>query len=582
MYNNDRIHLIKIMSKKDSKKPDGYKLPKSPTGIEGFDEITKGGLPKGRPSLIAGGAGSGKTLFSAEFLINGATKYNEPGVFMAFEETADDLKKNVKSLGYDLQDLIDKKLLYIDHVKIERNEIEETGEYDLEGLFIRLDLAINAVGAKRVVLDTIESLFSGLNNTAVIRAEIRRLFHWLKEKEVTVIITGERDNESAITRQGLEEYVSDAVITLDHRIANQISTRRLRIVKYRGSTHGTNEYPFLIDAEGFTVLPVTSLRLDHDVSKERISTGVKKLDQMLGGYGVYRGSSVLYSGTAGTGKTSLAAHAALAACRKGERILYFAFEESPQQIIRNMKSINVDLEPYVKKGLLNFHAARPTIFGLEMHLVTMHKLIGEFDPSIVIVDPISNLISISNPPEANSMLTRLIDFLKSKQKTAIFTSLTGGEQMLEQTEVGISSLIDTWILVKTIELSGERNRGLYILKSRGMGHSNQIREFVITDKGIDLLEVYIGPGGVLTGTARISQEAREKALGMERRLKIERRQREIQRKRKALEVQIKLMKSEFEAEEEEINRTIEQEEQEERIIAQERTVMGELRGGSKK
>jgi circadian clock protein KaiC len=445
---------------------EGLGLAKAPSGIEGLDEITGGGLPRGRPTLVCGSAGCGKTLLAMEFLIRGATVYDEPGVFMAFEETAEELAQNVRSLGFDLERLQEQKKIAIDYVRIERSEIEEAGDYDLEGLFIRLGLAIDSVGAKRVVLDTIEVLFSGLSNAAILRAELRRLFRWLKDKGVTAIVTGERGG-GTLTRQGLEEYVSDCVILLDHRVADQVSTRRLRIVKYRGSAHGTNEYPFLIDEDGISVMPITSLNLQHEVSDERVPTGIARLDKMLVGGGYYRGSTVLVSGTAGSGKSSVAAHFADAACRRGERCLYFAFEESPGQIARNMRSIGLDLQPWVKKGLLKFQASRANQFGLEMHLASIHKLVQTYDPKAVIIDPISNLSQAGNRTEATAMLTRLIDFLKLNRITAVMTCLTDAQNGLERTDADISSLADTWLLLRDIELSGERNRAMYVLKSRG-------------------------------------------------------------------------------------------------------------------
>jgi circadian clock protein KaiC len=548
-------------------------LPKSPTGIQGLDEITGGGLPKGRPTLICGGAGCGKTLFAMEFLVRGARQFNEPGVFMAFEETAKDLTQNVASLGFDLKDLIAHKKMALDFVYIERSEIEETGEYDLEGLFIRLGQAIDSIGAKRVVLDTIESLFSGLPNPLILRAELRRLFRWLKEKGVTAAITGERGEET-LTRQGLEEYVSDCVIVLDHRVSDQVTSRRLRVVKYRGSMHGTNEYPFLIDEDGILVLPVTSFGLQNIASTDRIPTGVARLDAMLGGAGYYRGSSVLVSGTAGTGKSSLAAHFAEAACRRGERALYFAFEESSSQIMRNMRSIGIDLEPWAQKGLLRFEAIRPTFTGLEMHLTMIHKAVNAFKPQVVIVDPLSSFIIGGNETEVKSMLMRLVDFLKMNRITGLFTNLTLGGGALEQTDVAISSLIDTWLLLRDIEIGGERNRGLYILKSRGMSHSNQIREFLLTDHGVELRDMYVGPSGVLTGSARLAQEAQDQAMQMARKQEIERRQLELERKRNTLEAQIAAMRAEFEAEEAESLKIIGQEQAQETQLAQERVDMG--------
>ncbi|MEN6496262.1 MAG: circadian clock protein KaiC, partial [Thermoguttaceae bacterium] len=477
-------------------------LPKARTGIQGLDEITGGGLPQGRPTLVCGSAGAGKTLLGMEFLIRGTTQYNEPGVFMAFEETTEELTKNVRSLGFDLKQLVADKKLRLDHVRVERSEIEETGEYDLEGLFVRLGYAIDAIGAKRVVLDTIESLFSAFTDQAILRAELRRLFRWLKDKGVTAVITGERGKEGSLTRQGIEEYVSDCVILLDHRVHEQLSTRRLRVVKYRGTTHGTNEYPFIINKRGISVLPVTSLGLAHKASRERVSTGIERLDAMLGGRGIYRGSTALITGSAGTGKTSLVAHFIDAACRRGEKCLYIAFEESPDQIVRNMESIGRDLQQHLQSGLLRFQASRPTLHGLELHLVTLHQAIEDFQPANVVLDPVTNLVQAGTHSEAHAMLMRMIDYLKSLGTTTWMTSLTEGGTV-EQTEVGISSLIDTWILLRNIESSGERNRGLYLIKSRGMAHSNQVREYRLTDHGFEVLDVYVGSGGVLTGSARL-------------------------------------------------------------------------------
>lgn len=551
-------------------------LEKCPTGINGLDEITRGGLPKGRPTLICGSAGCGKTLFAMEFLMRGAMDYGEPGVFMTFEETPEDLAKNFISLGFDLHDMVSRDLIAMDHVRIERSEIEETGEYDLEGLFIRLGNAIDSIGAKRVVLDTIEALFSGLSNAALIRAELRRLFHWLKNRGMTAIVTGE-SGDKLLTRYGLEEYVADCVIFLDFRIEEQISTRRLRIIKYRGSSHGADEYPFLIDESGISILPITSLGLDYPVSTERISTGVPKLDAMLDGKGFYRGSTILVSGTAGTGKTSLSTTFADAACLRGERCLYFAFEESPSQIIRNMGSIGMDLARWVKKGLLKFHSARPSLYGLEMHLVTFHKVIEEFDPQVFIIDPISNLSAAGTASEVKSILTRLIDYLKMKKISTFLTDLTHLGGGLEHTSEEISSLIDTWLLLRDIELNGERNRGLYILKSRGMAHSNQIQEFLLTNQGIGLIDVYTGSGEVLTGSARAAQEAEEKASELVHRRAVDRRFREQERKRKALEEKITALRAEFDAESEELHLMEEEEQTRQSVLADDRLEMAHLR-----
>lgn len=551
-------------------------LQKERTGISGFDEITRGGLPKGRPTLVCGSAGAGKTLFAMEFLVRGATIFDEPGVFISFEETDEELTKNVASLGFDLNQLIADKKLLLDYVFIERSEIEETGEYDLEGLFLRLGYAIDAIGAKRVVLDTLEALFSALPDEGIIRAELRRLFRWLKEKGVTAVVTCER-GEGTLTRYGLEEYVADCVILLDHRVQNQISTRRLRIVKYRGTSHGTNEYPFLIDEQGFSVLPITSLGLGHKAPTGYISSGIARLDTMLNGKGFYRSSSILVSGTAGTGKSTIAAHFIEAACKRGEKALVFAFEESQDQISRNMRSVGIELDKYVKKGLLKFHNARPSSYGLEVHLAIIHKEISDNKPDVVVIDPITNFLAIGDANETKSMLTRLIDFLKSREITAMLTSLTSAGDQIEDSEVGVSSLMDVWLLVKNIESNGERNRGLYLLKARGIAHSNQIREFVLTDHGVELLDAYVGSEGVLMGSARSTQLAREHAAAVERQLIAERKKRQLKRKQEMYEAELVVLKRQYEAERDAILRELDEELAREKVAAAQRLEIARLR-----
>jgi circadian clock protein KaiC len=553
-------------------------LAKTPTGIKGLDEITEGGLPTGRSTLVTGGTGCGKTLLGMEFLVRGARDYGEPGVFMAFEENAEELTENLRSLGFDLAEMVRRKQLLIDAVHIQRDEIEETGEYDLEGLFVRLNHAIDTIGAKRVVIDTLEVLFASLS-ASILRTELRRLFQWLKTKGVTAVITAER-GEGMLTRQGLEEYISDCVILLDHRITDQVLTRRLRVVKYRGSSHGTNEYPFLIDARGIAVLPITSLGLNHHVSNERISTGVASLDSMLGGKGYFRGSNVLVSGTAGAGKSSLAAHFVDAACARGERALYIALEESQSQIMRNMRSIGINLERWNKSGLLNFHTARPTVYGLEMHLAIIQSLIEETKTKVVVIDPITNFNAIGTPLEIKAALMRLLDFLKMNGITTLFTSLTEDAVHAEDSEVGVSSLMDTWILLRNLEYNGERNRGLYVLKSRGMAHSNQIREYILTDHGVDLVNVYTGPGGVLTGTARVVQEARENAEALRRQTEIDRLERDLEHKRASLEARLRAERAEFVVQEEEALKEIAELRLNDATLAQGRLNAAQLRAAN--
>jgi circadian clock protein KaiC len=536
------------MAKARAKPGDLPSIGKSPTGIRGLDEVTNGGLPQGRPTLLCGSAGCGKTLFAMTFLYNGVVEYNEPGVFLAFEERSEDLIKNVGSLNYDIEKLIAEKKLAIDHVEIERTKIAESGEYDLEGLFIRLGYAIDSIGAKRVVVDTIEALFGGLENEQLLRSELRRLFEWLKSKGVTAIITGER-GEGTLTRYGLEEYVADCVILLDNRVHDQLSTRRLRVVKYRGSAHGTNEYPFIIDEKGITVMPITSSGLSHEASIERMPSGIPDLDQMLEGKGYYKGSSILVSGMAGSGKSTMAAHFADAACAFGHRCIYFAMEESPHQIIRNMGSVGIDLQRWVDKKLLRFAARRPSLFGLETHLATMYREVTDFDPAAVVVDPMSALLNSGATGDVHAMVLRLVDFLKARGVTALFTNLGGimGENVT--TEIQISSLMDVWLLLYNRESNGEHNRQLYLLKSRGMAHSNQVREFIMSSDGIKLREAYVGLEGVLTGSARLAQEAKDKAATLVREQQMERRSRELERKRRDITAQIEILQAQLASEE---------------------------------
>ena len=506
-------------------------IAKSPTGIDGLDEVTFGGLPQGRPTLLCGAAGCGKTLFAMTFLYNGAVAFNEPGVFIAFEEQPEDLIKNVGSLSYDIERLIEQNKIVVDHIHLDRNEIEEAGDYDLDGLFIRIGFAIDSIGAKRVVIDTIETLFGGLDNQAVLRSELRRLFEWLKSKGVTAIITGER-GDGTLTRYGLEEYVADCVILLDNRVHDQLSTRRLRVVKYRGTAHGTNEYPFIIDQEGITVMPITSSGLAHDAWTERVSTGIADLDDMLEGQGYYKGSSILVSGMAGSGKSTVSAHFANSICQAGQCCIYFALEESPQQIVRNMRSVGLDLQQWVDRGLLRFSARRPNLYGLETHLASMHREVKEFDPAAVVVDPISALMGAG-----------------VAGVTALFTNLGAGSAETATTEMQISSLTDTWLLLYNRETNGEHNRQLYLLKSRGMAHSNQVREFLMSAGGISLREVYVGPDGVLTGSARLAQEAKDRADRLLRTQEVERRTREIVRRRREIAAQIETLQAQLASEE---------------------------------
>ncbi|OHB50252.1 MAG: KaiC 1 [Planctomycetes bacterium GWF2_41_51] len=551
-------------------------LEKCPTGIGGLDEITNGGLPKGRPTLICGSAGCGKTLLAMEFIVRGITEYNEPGIFMAFEENADELAVNVASLGMNVKELVRQKKMAVDYVHIERSEVEETGEYDLEGLFVRLGSMIDGIGAKRVVLDSVEALFAGLPNEAILRAELRRLFRWLKTKGVTAIITGEK-GEMTLTRHGLEEYVSDCVIFLDNRVINQVATRRLRIIKYRGSQHGTNEYPTLIDETGLSVLPISALGLIYPVSNARISTGIPRLDTMFGGKGYFRGTSVFISGTAGSGKSSVAAAFADSACSREEKCLYLSFEESPEQILRNMNSIGINLSKWTKKDLLRFRSVRPTLYGLETHLVSIHKLVDDFKPRVVVVDPITNLNAIGETDEIKAMMTRLIDFLKNNQITTIFTSLTGGGAASEQSEVGISSLMDTWLLLRNIETDGERNRLLYILKSRGMAHSNQVREFILSDNGIQLRNVYVGSGMVLTGSARLVQEAKDRSMELSDSQSSQRKQLELRQQQLAIDAQIASLKAQTEAINTEMKLIADNNRRKEAMIIQQKKEMSRLR-----
>lgn len=529
-------------------------LPKTPTGIVGLDAVMGGGLPEGRSTLICGPAGCGKTLLAMEFLVRGVTQYGEPGVFIAFEESADDLVANFASLGFDLPAAEAAGQLVLDHVNVERGEMEETGDWDLDGLFIRLAASIDRVGAKRIVIDTIETLFGAFSNSAILRTELHRLFAWLKERGVTAVITGER-GDGTLTRHGIEEYVSDCVIVLDHRVTEQNSTRRLRILKYRGSLHGTNEYPFLIGESGVSVLPITIRSPRNDVSAERVSTGVPRLDAMLGNGGFYQGSTVLVSGTAGTGKSTLAAQFCDAACERGERAMYFAFEESQAEIVRNMASVGIDLLQWVESGLLQFRCSRPSILGLEAHLFAMQSLVDEFAPSVVVMDPVSDFLRVGTAGEVAAMLLRQVDFLKCRGVTALFTSLNGQNEPA-RADQQLASLVDTWLHVQSTEGNGEHNRLLYILKSRGMAHSNQIREFLLTSQGIELADVYVGPQGVLTGSARQAQEARERSDGQNRLEDLDHRRLNLERRREAVAAATAALWREFEDEADTVERLL--------------------------
>lgn len=523
-------------------------VAKAPSGIGGLDVVTGGGLPRGRTTLVGGVAGSGKTLLALEFLIHGAKEFGEPGVFLAFEETPEDLIANVASFGFDVGALMNAGMLTIDHVELDPGELSSVGAYDLDGLFIRLGHAIDAIGAKRVAIDTIEALFAGVPDMAVLRSELVRLFRWLKEKGVTTVLTGELTDGTA-TRHGLEEFVSDCVITLDHRVEAESSVRRLRVVKYRGSSHGTDAYPFLIDLDGISVVPLSAVGLEYAVSHERISTGIPDLDAMLGGEGVYRGSAVLLSGTAGTGKTSIAASMVDAACRRGERCIYFSFEESADQIVRDLGSIGMDLQRWVDAGLLRFRSKRPTSYGLEMHLNRMQRRIDDFEPSVVVVDPITSLNAISDPRSVGSTITRLMNVCRTRGITSLFTSLTTGGDPLEATTANISSVADVWMLVRDIEAAGERNRALNVVKARGLAHANQVREFVVSDRGIALVPVHIGQDGVVTGSARQRQVAHERLLELERSHASERARLDMELRRQRHLAAVAALEAEFAAEE---------------------------------
>lgn len=527
-------------------------LEKVPTGIRGFDPVTQGGLPARRTTLLCGGAGCGKTIFAAEFLVRGALKFGEPGAFIAFEETETDLVANFGSMGFDVVGLQKRNLLSIDHVRVDPAEAEENGAYDLEPLFLRISAAIDRVGAKRLVIDTLETLFIGLKDHTTVRSELRRLFRWLGQRGVTSIVTAEK-GDGVLTRHGFEEYVSDCVILLDHRVRDQVSTRRVRVVKYRGSSHGSNEYPFIIDPQrGISIIPITSSDLRHDVSDARVDTGIPTLNLMLGGTGYFAGSTVLVSGNAGVGKTSIAAHFAAATCGAGERTLFVSYEESPSQLSRNARSIGIDLAGPLASGLLRVVAHRPTTFGLEAHLALLYSLVEDFEPRVVIVDPIGSMHDAGADRDAQLMLVRLVDLLKARGITALLTSLTHTVLPVETSDTSISSIVDTWLALRGTESNGERTRVLSIMKSRGMSHSNQIREFMITPRGVELVAPYVGAAGVLTGTARVVQEARDASEARRRQDARRRVTQLLDAKRSALERRIAELRAEFAAEEVEL------------------------------
>jgi len=564
------------MDDTDDKK---FILEKASSGVPGFEDITHGGLPRGRPTLVCGSAGCGKTLFGMQFLVKGAIEKDEPGVFVAFEETESDLRTNVASLGWDLDTLFNQKKFTVESIIISPDEITEAGQYDLEGLFVRLDAAIREVGARRIVLDTVETLFGAFMDAHIVRAEFRRLLQWLKDRGITAIVTAER-GDGHLTRFGIEEYVSDCVIELSQTMHGQTTRRHLRILKYRGSGHGTNAYPFLIGQRGIHLFPVTELGLDFPVSEERISSGIHRLDEMLGGKGFYRASSLLLSGTAGTGKSSISASFAAAACARGEQVLYISYEESRTQIIRNMKSIGIDLQKWYENGRLVFHTERVTSHDLEEHFFLVKEIIDINQPEVVIIDPVSNMLQMGSPNEVKNLMTRLIDLLKSRGITTLATELVSGGNPMEATNTDISSLIDSWLLLREIESGGERNRLLYVLKSRGMSHSHQVREFILTDHGIELKDVYEGPAGLVTGTARYTQERQEEAQRQHRLEEIERRKNELARKQNLKAAKLKEIEAQFRGEEEELERMIREAEQEEETFLQTREQRRQMRGGN--
>ena len=549
-------------------------LPKSPTGIAGFDEITDGGLPAGRPSLVCGPPGTGKSLFAVQFLVNGATRYGEPGVFLTFEESREELVSNVRSFGFDIEGIERDGLLLVDALSMEP-QVVDTGDFDLEALIVRLGYAVDKLGAKRVAIDNVEALFAGFGKPSLVRSELRRLFRWLKGHEVTTVITGER-GEGRLTRHGIEEYLSDCVVVLDDRVVQDVATRRVRVMKYRGSTHGRNEYPFLIGTDGFEVLPITSLGLSQDVSADRVSTGVAGLDEMLGGEGVFRGSGVLVSGTSGTGKTTIAASFADEACRRGEKVLFFSFEESESEIFRNMDSVGLDLAGWVQQGLLQFHCERPTTRGLEDHLATMQRLIRDFEPMLVVIDPVTSLARGATPFDVSAMLMRQVYYLKAAGITAVMTVLSA-DSRTEQTILNISSLVDTFLEVVMLSAFGERNRGLYVLKSRGMAHSNQIREFLLSDRGVDVVPVMIGPEGVLTGSARIAAESAERTTAEELSKESAELVRALERRRESVDAHVATLRADFAAEERLTRRLIEASEQRVEAVNQDRLAQGRRR-----
>lgn len=556
------------------------RLAKCPTGIEGLDTLTNGGLPRNRLTLICGSAGSGKTSLGIEFLVQGIIKYDEPGLFITFEEKPQEIIENAASIGFDLEDLINKKKLFIEYIPVQEEEVMQSGDYTLEALFIRFEQVITSIAVKRVTLDTLDSIFASLGNTPVLRAEIYRLFNWLKQKNITSLVTSEA-GITTLSRNGLEEYISDCVISLRTNIVSEVLTRFLRVVKYRGSKHGTNEYPFLITDIGINLFPITSNYLNNIVSTEFVSTGVKELDEMMDNKGYYRGSTVLVTGTAGTGKSSLAAVFSNSICQTGERCIYFTFEEMINQILRNMSSVNLNLQQWIDKDLLKFYAYRSPTYGLETHLLTIQNVIKEFKPHAVIIDPITNFDLIGTELEIKSMMTRLIDFLKAQQITALFTSLATTIDPREQTEIGISSLIDSWLVLQNLEQAGERTRGITILKSRGIAHSNQIREFIITSNGIKLEKIYVGPNGILTGSARLDQEEQEKLHLLLQEKETLRRKKLLEHKKALLEAKIMALKSEFDADVEEIESLIMKEEIQNKRILETRSAMAKRRTNNK-
>ena len=530
------------------------------TGVKGLDDVLGGGIPQGHAMLLVGKPGTGKSILSMEYLLHGIELHKENGVYISFEESEKQIISNAASFGWKFEEMVKKNKLAISYIDMQPEQMRTVGDYDLSALILRVKGAIKKVNARRVVIDGINNLLSTFDDERIIRSDLLRLIREIKEVNATIFITGERGHDSW-SKMGFEEYLADGLMHLDNRTDGNYQTREIQVVKCRGINHYTGKSPFIINSEGMSIRPLITADFDYKVLKSRVSTGIADIDNMLGGKGLYRGSTVYITGPSGAGKTSISSSFANGACSRGERALFLAFEESSDQIIRNMKSIGLSLDKWVNEKLLYFYTARATTNSLEGHLDNIMTMVREVEPTCVVLDPISAFRPIANENETKLMLIRLNDYLRARKITTVFTALSSDGEYSEHADVQLSSIADTWIVVRIMDYKGERNNVMQLMKSRGMSHSRQMKEMYFTGNGLKLQNVYQGPEGVLTGAARIGQEKYEKLKEARNVIEIDKNRKKIERKKSLLEASIEALKHEYEEELEALHAAIEEAEE---------------------